>query len=113
MRAVDRDTGRELAGTVTVAATPWARARGLLGRRGLEPGEGLLLSPCRGVHTFFMRFPIDVIFLDRRNLVVEAARDLAPGRVAGIHLAARSALELPAGTVARCGAKPGHRVLLE
>uniref|UniRef100_C6E417 DUF192 domain-containing protein n=1 Tax=Geobacter sp. (strain M21) TaxID=443144 RepID=C6E417_GEOSM len=107
MRAINKSTGRTLAGRVVAAETWLSRSRGLLGRDELPVGEGLLLRPCRGVHTFFMRFPIDVVFLDRSQRVVATVGRLKPGRMTRIFLKAGSALELPAGTIAlsltRCG----------
>src|ERR687887_277481 len=70
--------------------------RGLLGRGGLERGEGLLLQPAGSIHTFFMRFPIDAVFLDRGLRVVGLAPELAPWRLAA-RRHAHSVLELAAG----------------
>ena len=72
------------------------RMRGLLGRRGLESGEGLLLKPAPSVHTFFMRFPIDAVFLDRDGSVLKVRSNLRPWRVAGAR-GAHATLELAAG----------------
>jgi hypothetical protein len=80
--------------------------RGLLGRRSLASGEGLLLKPASSVHTFFMRFPIDVVFLDRDLRVLSIAHDLRPWRAAG-RPGARAVLELPAGECERRGLQPG------
>jgi uncharacterized protein len=79
-----------------VAATPWARMRGLLGRDELPRGEGILLRPAGSVHTFFMRFPIDVVFLDRENRVVDVERELGAWRTAK-RRGSKAVLELPAG----------------
>ena len=64
-----------------VARSLWARMRGLLGRTGLPPGEGLLIENCRAIHTCGMRFAIDALFLDGRNRVVKAVRNIPPGRL--------------------------------
>ena len=87
----------ELASRVEKASGLWSRTRGLLGRRGLEPGQGLWLMPCKQVHTFFMRFAIDVVFLDGNYTVRKVVRDMAPWRVSPWVSEARSALELAAG----------------
>jgi uncharacterized protein len=92
-----------------VADRPFGRLKGLLGRRSLPPGEGLLLRPASSVHTFFMRFPIDVVFLDRDLRVLSIARDLRPWRAAG-RPGARAALELPAGECERRGLRIGDSV---
>jgi uncharacterized protein len=93
----------------SVASTPLARMRGLLGRSDLERGEGLLLRPAASVHTFFMRFPIDVVFLGRDGEVLKVAAQLPPWRTAGAR-GAKTALELPAGEAARVGLSVGDRV---
>ena len=85
--------------------------RGLLGRRGLPPGEGLLLRPASSVHTAFMRFPIDVVFLDRDLTVLKVARGVVPWRAAWARRA-RAALELPADEAARRGIGPGMQLSL-
>ena len=79
---------------------------GLLGRRGLAPGEGLLIAHTGSVHMFFMRFAIDVVFVDRARTIVKIVPTLRPWRVA-MARRAKSALELPAGTATRLGLEPG------
>jgi uncharacterized membrane protein (UPF0127 family) len=82
-------------------ATDWEdRRRGLLGRTSLEPGEGLLLDPCRSVHTIGMKFPIDIVFLDRDMKVVGLKAEVKPGSLSNTCLKARMTLELPAGAAA-------------
>jgi uncharacterized membrane protein (UPF0127 family) len=89
------------------------RLRGLLGRKSLAEGEGLWITPCSSVHTLFMSFPIDVLFLDRKGLeVVAVIERMVPWRVTRAYLRAGSALELPAGTIARTGTRPGDRVAI-
>ena len=66
--------------TITRAVTPFARMRGLLGRQGLGVGEALLLKPCNAIHTLFMRYPIDAVFLDRAGRVVRRIRGIRPWR---------------------------------
>jgi uncharacterized protein len=89
-----------------VADSMFARMRGLLGRKGLDAGEGLLLRPAPSIHTFFMRFPIDVVFVARDGEVVKVVPALKPWRTAGAR-GARSALELAAGEAERRGIHPG------
>ena len=97
---------------VRVADTWWGRLRGLLGRPPLKAGEGLLIVPCRGVHMFGMRYPIDVAFLDRAGRVVALCHRLPPGGRSPYVRAARSALELPAGTLAAAGITEGDMLTL-
>lgn len=99
MKAYVSEARKELATCITVADTLAARMRGLLGRVGLPAGEGLLIRPCMGIHTFFMRFPIDAVFLDRNNRIVALYHALPPNRMTRVYRKAVSVLELPAGTV--------------
>ena len=84
---------------VRLADRWWSRLRGLLGRGPLETGEGLLLAPCRAVHMFGMRYPLDVAFLDGTGAVVAVYHSLAPGSRPRWHRRAALALEVPAGTL--------------
>jgi hypothetical protein len=86
--------------------------RGLLGRRGLAQGEGLLLQPAGSIHTAFMRFPIDAVFLDGDRRVLRVAPGLRPWRAAGAKHA-RAVLELAAGEAARVGLVAGDVLRLE
>ena len=93
----------------TLADRPLARLRGLLGREGLDSGEGLMLRPASAVHTFFMRFPIDVVFLDRALVVLGIADDVDPWRAAS-RRGAKAVLELPAGESSRRGLTVGDQL---
>ena len=93
---VSDETGRVVCEQCTVADRLLARARGLLGRSRLPAGEGLLLRPAPSIHTWFMRFPIDAVFLDRELRVLAVRRELGPGRMARAR-GARAVLELAAG----------------
>jgi uncharacterized membrane protein (UPF0127 family) len=85
--------------------------RGLLGRRELPSGEGILLKPASSIHMAFMRFAIDAVFLDRELRVVKVAADVKPWRAAAAR-GAKSVLEIPAGEAARRGLKVGDRLLV-
>jgi uncharacterized protein len=85
--------------------------RGLLGRRSLELDEGLLLRPAGSVHTAFMRFPIDVVFVDEEGRVLRVADRVKPWRAAGAK-GAKAVVELPAGAAAAARIAPGQRLLL-
>lgn len=96
----------------SVAANPFSRMRGLLGRSNLSSGEGILLRPASSVHTGFMRFPIDVVFLDRDLGVLKIVPRLVPWRTAA-RRRARAVLELPAGECERRGLREGDQLQLE
>jgi uncharacterized membrane protein (UPF0127 family) len=85
------------------------RMRGLLGRKQLDSGHGLLIRPAPAIHTWFMRFAIDAVFLDRDLNVLSVRRGLRPWRMAG-QRGARAVLELPAGEADRRGVEPGDRL---
>jgi uncharacterized membrane protein (UPF0127 family) len=103
-----RDDGRIVAESVRVADTYFRRLRGLLGRR-LRDGEGLVLRPAFSIHTSFMRYPIDVIFLDQDLKVVEIQSNVKPWRAASCRTA-REVVELKAGEAERRGLREGDTV---
>jgi uncharacterized membrane protein (UPF0127 family) len=104
-----RPDGAVVCERCVVAANAWKRLKGLLGRSELPAGEGLLLSPASSIHMWFMRFPIDVVFLDRELRVVKVVPEVRPWRFA-FGRGARSALELSAGEAARRGIVPGQQL---
>jgi hypothetical protein len=106
-------TGSVLADRMERASSILARARGLLGRSSLAGGEGLLIERCRAIHTFFMRFAVDVVFLSRDLRVVRAIPGLRPWRATRFHPRAALVAELPAGTVLRTGTREGDVLLAE
>jgi uncharacterized protein len=101
--------GRIVCTSCEVADGLVSRTRGLLGRSELPVGEGLLLRPTFSIHTFFMRFPIDAVFLDRSGSVVDVVGRLKPWRAA-TRLRARAVLELAAGEAERLGLRFGERL---
>jgi uncharacterized membrane protein (UPF0127 family) len=109
VRRLACDDGRVVVSRCQVADGFFSRLRGLLGRRGLEPGEGLLLSPSSSVHTLFMRFPIDIVFLDRGFQVVGVSADVRPWRLTG-RRGARHVLELAAGQAHAQRIRAGERL---
>ena len=92
------------------AANIVTRLRGLIGRPPLSEGEGLLILPCKSIHTHFMSYPIDVLYVDRRQEIVAIDQAMTPWRVGRIHRRARFVLEMPAGTVATTGTETGDRL---
>jgi uncharacterized protein len=92
-----------------VAHRMWPRMRGLLGKRGLESGEGLLIRPAPSIHTFFMRFPIDVVFLSRQGEVLKVAERVPPWRARSCRRS-YAVLELAAGEAGRRGIAVGDRL---
>lgn len=106
------DTGAIVADRVAVADTHATRAVGLLSRDGLDPGEGLWIVPSRGVHTFWMRFAIDVIALDDRGIIIDRVTEMKPWRIRLPRRGTAGVLELRAGTLDQSGTRVGHRIEL-
>jgi uncharacterized membrane protein (UPF0127 family) len=102
-----------IADKVGVAATRAARRTGLLDHDRLEPGEALWIVPSRGVHTFGMKFPIDVMALDERGVVIDCVPNMKPWRIRLPRRGTAGVLELAAGRVAASGTEIGHRILFE
>ena len=108
---VTRDT--ELANSARAARSYWPRLVGLLGRSSLKPGEALLIEPCSSVHTFFMRFTIDVVYLDSSHRVVKAVSALRPFRMSMGGKGAHAVIELPSGTIASTHLAVGDEIAFE
>jgi uncharacterized protein len=98
---------------VAVATTRASRAVGLLSRSGLAPGEALWIVPSRGVHTWGMRFAIDVLALDQEGRVIDCVSNLRPWRVRLPRRGTAGVLELAAGTLAASRTSLGHTIVLE
>ena len=104
---------RPLATRASIALSLAARVVGLLGRDGLGEGEGLILPACRSIHTAFMRFTIDAVFVDRRWRVIRVWQALPPWRVTPIIWRAQAVIELPPGTVKRANVLVGDQLIVE
>ena len=110
MRNQTRDT--VLARAAEVADTSAKRRTGLLKHERLEPGEGLWIVPCESVHTFFMKFPIDLVYLDKRHKVRKVRSAVRPWRLSAC-LLAHSVIELPAGAVKQSGTQAGDELVID
>ncbi|HHX38744.1 MAG TPA: DUF192 domain-containing protein [Armatimonadetes bacterium] len=102
-----------IADDVCVARSWWSRFRGLMLVPMLAAGKGLLIERCRSIHTHFMRFPIDALFLDRDGVVLATVEGMRPWRIGRYYPRACAVLELPAGTIASTETRPGDRVCFE
>ena len=112
MRVRNATRGNSLGDSVDVADTSAKRRTGLLKHNGLADGAGLWIAPCEAVHTFGMKFSIDVIFLSRKLQVLKLRKSMAKWRIAAC-LTAHSVLELPAGTLERTGTQKGDQLEFE
>lgn len=104
---LETEDGRIVAASVAVADTIRARFMGLMFRRSLADGHGLALRPCSSIHMFFMRFPLDVVFVDGEGRVVRVLDSIRPWRATMLVRGAKAAIELPAGTATRAGLAKG------
>ena len=102
-------TGRVIANTIIPAFESETRRKGLLGRASLEDGAAMIIAPTNAIHTFGMRFPIDVVFVRRNGEVVKVREGVMPWRIAMAHLG-YAVIEMPAGSVARAQLKVGDVV---
>lgn len=113
MRIRNATRGTQLASQAQAAGSFASRLVGLLGRSSLRAGEALVLDPCSSVHTAFMRFPIDVVYVDRDGKVVKVVSDLKPFRASGVLRGRCSVIELPSGTAASTRTIPGDEISFE
>jgi uncharacterized membrane protein (UPF0127 family) len=99
-----------LAENCITALTFFARFKGLQLKKDLPKGNGLLITPCNSIHMFFMRFPIDAVFIDENNTVLYIENSIKPWCISRIIRKSRSVLELPAGTAHSTGTVPGDKL---
>jgi uncharacterized membrane protein (UPF0127 family) len=110
VKLVHEPSGAVLAEQVERATSMTARLKGLLGRDSLAPGHALAIEPCTSIHTCFMHFAIDVLFVSREGVVVRAISNLPPWRLTRIYSQAALVVELPARTLERAKVREGERV---
>jgi uncharacterized membrane protein (UPF0127 family) len=110
LKAVNNTRKTLIASKIQVAETFFRRWVGLLGQPDFGEGAGLWISPCKAIHTFWMRFPIDVIFLDADHKVVKTAASVKPFRICFGEREAKSVLELTVGTIERSRTQPGDQI---
>jgi uncharacterized protein len=113
--AFNRTRRSFLATDLRAAATHWSRFRGLMmsDRSRFPDGQGLWIVPSHGVHTFAMRFPIDVVYLSADKVVVYMKQNLQPWRIAAVRHEAASVLELPGSTLGPTGTSLGDKIEIE
>ena len=110
MTLINHTTNTPLATHLRIANSFKTRFIGLLGKRSFTPNSALLITPSTGVHTLFMRFPIDVIALDKQNRVVSTHKNVKPWRIAAVNPRTHSVIELPANTLAQTPINKGDRI---
>jgi len=110
MKAYNLRTGKELSNNVVLADSILKRMKGLLGKGTMPTGEALFIKPCISIHTFFMRFPIDALFLDKENRVIATIKNLHPNRITRLYPKAASVLELPVGIIEKTDTGVGDEI---
>jgi len=102
-----------LADRLRTARSLWRRTRGLLGTRELPSGDGLLIEPCNAIHSFWMRYAFDALFLKKNGEVAHVVSRMEPNRFSRPVFSAHAVLELPAGTIEASQTQPGDRIRVE
>ena len=109
-KAFNQTRNRIIAEFLAIADTFWSSLLGLMGKPDLPQGSGLLLIPCQSVHTIGMRFPIDVVFMNKQGTIIHLIKNMKPWRVSKHMIKARCVLELSAGTISATGTMLGDVV---
>lgn len=113
VRVVNASKGTVVAERVVVARSAVARGRGLMFRKSLDPGSGLLIDPCSSIHSMWMRFPIDVLYVNNDDAVVRTAFGMPPWRIGPLFTGGRFVIELPEGVIAASRTEPGDQLAYE
>lgn len=99
MKVKIKSNGKVIAENIILAESFYHRLLGLMFKDKIEDGNGLLITPCNSIHTFFMKYSLDIVFIGYNNKVVKIIRNLSPWKMTWIYINAYKALELPAGTL--------------
>ncbi len=91
----------------------WKQLKGLIGKKSFDSGSAMIFPKCKQIHTYFMRFPIDIIFIDEQNIVIAATENLGKNRISKHINASKCVIELPAGTINQSDLKIGDKILIE
>ena len=113
VQIVNLTKGVVIAQQAELAASLGQRMKGLLGRKNLSASEALILKPCSAIHTFFMCFPIDVLFVDKNMQIVKLIQNMSPNRLSPPILASQMVIELPAGKISQTATQIGDRLELK
>jgi uncharacterized protein len=111
MKIFNRTKNSCIASQVDFADSFLARLRGLLGKKSLDGGQALVISPCVSIHTIGMRFPIDAVFFDKGRRAVGVIRDLRPGKLSRIFPKAKGVIEIAGGTLSELDVEPGDELV--
>lgn len=113
-QVINENRQSQLGQQVAMARSFWRRGKGLMFRAELPAGTGLVIDPCSSIHTFWMRFPIDVLYVDKNGTVLRADRAMKPWRLGPLFVRhGHLVIELPAGTIERTGTEQGDQLRLD
>lgn len=110
MKLINLNNGKVIADRVGKADSFWQRFKGLMFTKSLPSGSALHIEPCRSIHTFFMNYPIDVLYLDPSQRIIATELEVKPGKIGKVYGQAASVMELPAGTIRQTETEIGHSV---
>lgn len=113
MKVLNLTKNTTIAVHAELASSPWSRMKGLLGRSSLPENTALIITRCNSIHMFFMKFPIDVIFVNQENVVVGLVRNILPFRLSRIFWRAKDAIELPCGVIENTQTRVGDKLSIE
>ena len=113
MKVLNQTKNTTLVADATLADSFFSRMKGLLGRNSLPENEGLIITHCNSIHMFFMRFAIDVVFIDGDDTVVGIVENIPPFRLSRIFWKAKCAIEVPVGTIEKTQTGVGDKILIE
>ena len=113
MKLINKTNNKILADRLEVADNTFTRMKGLLGRSGLEKGQGLHITPCTNIHSFFMKFKFDAIFIDKQGKVKCLEEKIKPWSRVRFCFSAHSVIELPAGIISETYTKLGDKLDFE
>ncbi|OGX19791.1 MAG: hypothetical protein A3K83_07305 [Omnitrophica WOR_2 bacterium RBG_13_44_8b] len=113
MKIINKTKNTVLAEDAVIADKLGTRIKGLLGRKVFLAKEGLVITPCNSIHTFFMHFAIDVLFVNKANMIVKTISSLSPGRLTSIYFNAAFVIELPTGAIQSTSTSQGDFISIE
>lgn len=112
MPVINQTRGEVLATDITLAKGLILQLKGAIGKKEFKEGEAIVFPLCNSIHTLFLKFPVDAVFLDSNGIVVGAVRNLKPWKSSSIYLAARIAIELPSGTLDETKTRIGDKIVI-
>lgn len=113
IKLINTSSGQVIGDKIVYANGIYKRFIGLMGKKNLEKNEGIFLTPCNSIHMMFMKFPIDIIFLDRKNKIIHITENIQPWKISKVIFKAQSVLEVPIGTVKETKSKIGDSLSIE